>query len=121
MQAIDFLKQAAQAEKNPETVAQLENLYGEPITGLARNIFSWVNIELFFEDRYFAKLLSMQEILDASDDMNVDFLAQKIIPLIDTGDNDYISYRVAEGDWCRYNIVDELTYDIKTNILDYYL
>lgn len=121
MQVIDFLKKATVQEKDPDAVRQIEELYQEPLYGAVNNLFSHVGEPLFLEDKYFAKILSLQEILDAGEDMNVDFVGQKIIPLIDTGDNDYICYRINTRDWCRYNIVDELAYDPKSRILDYYI
>lgn len=57
-----------------------------------------------------ARLLSLEEILDCSEDMQVDFSAIGLIPIFDIFDNDYICYQTKNNKWCIFNIVDEISF-----------
>lgn len=75
---------------------------------------------IFFDDNNFYRLLSLQEILDAESDMNVPFKKIGVLPLIDCGDNDFLSYDFKNYNWCKFNIVEEFKYSTKKSILDYF-
>ena len=104
-----------------DRVAAIESKFGIELNEEASIAFSVPDDEpMFFSTVDFARMLSWQEILDASSDMCVDFATHGIIPLIDMGDNDYISYNALEQKWCRFNIVDEISFDRKDHLKEYF-
>ena len=56
------------------------------------------------------RILSIQEIIDASSDMQIDFITLKIIPFIDCYDNDYICYDFQSEGYLIFNTVDEVRF-----------
>lgn len=57
-----------------------------------------------------ARLLSFEEILDSSNDMQIDFSSLNLVPVFDLFDNDYICYQTKNNKWCLFNIVDEISF-----------
>jgi len=58
--------------------------------------------------------LSHNEILNASEEFNVDFIGLQLVPVFDTGDNDYIVFDIKNGNWCKFNIVDSIQFKQKS-------
>ena len=114
---IDSLENSKCSSPNVEAI---EELYNTEFPPELTSIISKMNETLFFEGVDFARLLSFQEVLDANDDLNVDFIGIKIVPLIDLGDNDYLSYDLKNKRWCKFNIVDEISFSIKDKLQDYF-
>lgn len=73
---------------------------------------------IFFDDEEFYRLLSVKEVLEAEADMNVEFEKMGIIPLIDCGDNDFVSFDAVSSKWCRYNIAEEFEYSVKNSVIE---
>ena len=117
-----FINNALKADYNNSVLKRIENKFGPVTNDEAKRIISSVqNTDpIFFDDDYFYRLLSLEEILDADADMNVDFESLKIIPLIDLGENDYISFDIKGDTWCKFNIAEEFEYAKKTSIMDYF-
>lgn len=118
MKLAKFLNEVYQKSTNEELIEKIENAYNCKLNSQAKQIFSFSERQMFFEEKFFLKLLSIDEILDASVDMNVDFKQFRIIPIIDTGDNNYIAYCVDTETWCRFNIVNEIVFDKKNSFTD---
>lgn len=57
-----------------------------------------------------ARLLSLEEILNAPEELSVDFVSHGLLPVFDAFDNDFICYQVKNGKWCMFNIVDEVSF-----------
>lgn len=56
------------------------------------------------------RLLSVEEIISANEDMQVDFDSYGLIPVFDIFDNDFICYQKENDKWCFFNIVDEIAF-----------
>ena len=50
------------------------------------------------------------EIINASEDLKVDFVTNKMIPLVDCGENDFIVYHFDTKKWSMYNIIDNCAF-----------
>ena len=120
MKALDYINNALSGGKvNSSALAKIEAKYGAVANDEAKRVLASVKgSAVFFDDDGFYKLLSLDEIIDASDDMNVDFVAIGIIPIIDAGENDYISFDKNENAFCRFNIAEEFKYAKRNSILD---
>lgn len=99
----------------------IEMHYGIKLVGEAKKITETLDQEIFFEGGFFLKLLSKQEVIDASEDMQVDFTAKEVIPLFDIGDNDYIAYHYGKKQWCKFNIVDEIEFSIQHSVIEFFV
>ena len=64
------------------------------------------------------RLLSTDEILNASKELHVDFVAHGVIPLFDKSDNNFIVYDYKNNQWKKFNIVDETSYGAKNSLKD---
>jgi len=55
---------------------------------------------------------------EKSEEMNCDFIANKLLPVFDIFDNDYICYNYANDTWCMFNTVDDLIFNKDKDLLD---
>ncbi len=122
MKIKEFIQQIYNKEYDNNNLRQIEKKFGEVCNEEARALISQLRLDapIFFDGEDFYRIVSLQEILDASADMNVDFETRKIFPLIDCSENDFISFDTKEQLWCKFNIVDEFQYSKKNSILEYF-
>ncbi len=66
------------------------------------------------------RILSPEDISDASDDLGVDFIGLKKLPLIDCKDNDFICYDFKEARYEMFNIIDEIGFMEKDGLWDFF-
>ena len=59
-----------------------------------------------------------KEILNAEQDLHVDFKSNRIIPVADCGDNDFAVYYLDKCKWSRFNIIDETAFKERTTLED---
>lgn len=119
MRIADYLRNALSLSASDDANF-VEVLYGIRLDGEIKKITDSLDESISFESEDYLRLLSKEEITDAEKDMQVDFVENGIIPIFDTGDNDYISYDVKKSKWCRYNIVDEISFSEKNTIEEYF-
>lgn len=118
----EFLANTVLNEHDNEKLSKIQMLYGSHLSEEVTRIISKMNMidSIFFDDEDFVKLLSVEEVIDASCDMNVDFVKHNIIPIFDIGDNDYISFNLKKCNWCKFNIVDEISFSFKASVDDFF-
>lgn len=61
-------------------------------------------------------LLGPKEVLAAPGELNVDFVGQRLMPVIDCMDNNFICYNFKDSVYHLFNIVDEMSFDSATEI-----
>lgn len=110
-----YIKTVTVIEKN---VAAVEEKYSERLPELIEKIVSCANECVFFDDGW--RLLSIREIVDASEDLHVNFVEQKILPLFDTEDNDFIVYHFEKNNWSKFNIIDGCHFKRKQKLEEYF-
>ena len=101
----DFLNKMADTEINKETVKKIESKYGCSLPEDVQKIISISKEQLFFDEE--RRLLSSNEIENASEQLHVDFKKKFLVPVIDAYDNDFICFNYKTKKWCYFNIVDE--------------
>ena len=122
MKIMDFLRRALSEDcADSKKANAIEKLYCCQLKNEARKIAAHLDETVFFENEGFLRLLSFSEVCDASEDLNVDFQAVRVLPLFDLGDNDYIAYRMDENKWCRFNIAEELSFSTKASIIEFFI
>lgn len=123
MDIVQFLNKVIESQSYNDNLKVIEQkFFPLKISNIdAQKLVCAVQLEpIFFDDDNFYRLLSLQEILDAETDMNVSFKKIGVLPLVDCGDNDYLSYDFRDYTWCKFNIVEEFKYSSKKSLLDFF-
>ncbi len=103
----EYMIQVEDLEINREKVAEVEKVYHTEFPLLVQAIISNMSQPLFLED---CRVLAYSEIINASEDLKVDFVTNKMIPLVDCGENDFIVYHFDTKKWSMYNIIDNCAF-----------
>lgn len=114
----EFLLTLENQSIEKDLVEKIEYQYGFGLPIVAQKIISASKTSIFFDDDW--RTLSFQEIIDASNDLHVNFEDQKLIPLIDTGENDFIVYCAENNTWSKFNIVEECHFKSKKSFLEFF-
>lgn len=113
----EFIDDALGKNQNLNKLKLLEKIeikYNIPgMTALLNNVLT--NQEKTYQN---ARLLSLEEILNADEDLQVDFVQYGLIPVFDVYDNDFICYQTKDGNWCKFNIVDEIRFQKDSRLED---
>ncbi len=109
----EYLSQLPSFEIDDKKVSKIEKIYGMTLPETVRKIVSKCDKPLFVDDY---RVLSFAEIKDANDDLEVNFVEECIIPLIDCGDNDFIVYNFKTKKWSLFNIIDNCSFKAKSKL-----
>ena len=113
-----FIKQIPQVKINKDLVNNIESVYNIKLPDELAKIVSFNIDGMFFEGNSFMRLLSNAEIKNATSDLHINFQVASIIPLFDTGDNNFIVFNYNSGEWSKFNINDEIIYKQEKSLLD---
>ena len=112
----EYLIQLKSASLDAKVVKQVENVYGCALPEVVKQILSFSKESVFFDDEW--RALSPAEVIDAQEDLHIDFKAAGLIPLFDCGENDFIVYHISEDSLSKYNIVDEIVFKKRPRLED---
>ncbi|HNZ02195.1 MAG TPA: hypothetical protein PKJ34_13345 [Anaerolineaceae bacterium] len=115
----DFIQQLDCIQVNELAVRVLNDHFQCELPLEAQKVVSFQTEGFFFDDSIGYHLLSLKQILQASQELLVDFQVIKLIPLIDISSNDFICFDHAKNAWCVYNIVDEARFLYAQHIGEY--
>jgi len=115
----EFLSDIKTQPINTNFIKKLEKTYGASIDSYISRLLSKAPNGVFFEGDGVSKILSHDWILEASDDMEVDFIKWQLIPVFDMLDNDFVCYDVANGNWCMFYIATELKFNEGRTLEEY--
>lgn len=118
MKGKDFLLQLNKQSINRDAIKKIEEKYAIQLPIYVQKIISCSQESVFFENDW--RTLSIDEIFNASNELHVDFCKLKIVPLFDTGDNDFIVYCSENDAWAKFNIIDECLFKNKKLLEDYF-
>lgn len=104
----EFIRRLQQASPATAAAAPIEKKYHTRLSNELRTILSLCPESIFWSGNRFCRLLTLPEIVQASENLHFDFIQLKIIPFFDCGENDFIVYLLAENKWAMLNIVDEV-------------
>lgn len=97
---------------------RIEKKYGSELPDEVRRILTLSRESLFWDTSRFCRLLSLPEIISASENLHVNFTELHMIPCFDCGENDFIVYLIDKNQWAMFNIIDECMWkqctDLKT-------
>lgn len=118
MQLNHFLNNISKTPIQVSTIKRIEATYLVKIPEVISHICSACSDGIFFDSKQVIRLLSTEEIINASRELHVDFVKMHIIPIFDVGDNNFIIYDVLSKKWSKFNIVDEVKFKTTDNIFD---
>ena len=92
---------------------KIEKMYDAKLDEFTKKLLSVLPRGCFFEDKDdgILSFLSRSRILSASVDVELDFVELGLIPLFDTGDNDFIAYDTKNGGWCMFSLASATKFD----------
>ena len=114
----EFLSSLENQKINFKIVEEIEKKYGFEITEIVQRIISASVESVFFDDEW--RTLSVDEILNASENLHVDFEGQMLLPIVDTGENDFIVYHAEDNTWSKFNIIEECHFKAKKSVYEYF-
>lgn len=114
----DFLLHLENQRIDFKIMEKIEREYGFKIPDVIQKVVSMSVKPVFFSNGW--RTLSASEILDASEDLYIDFKGQKILPVINTDGNDFIVYRAKDDTWSMFNVIDKCYFKIKRTFYDYF-
>jgi len=116
----DFLNSIEKQSVNTQFVDKLAEIYGAELIEYVAKLLSTSSEGIFFESDDILRILSHKEILNASEELSVDFTGLQLIPIFDSGDNDYIVFDIEKSNWCKFNIVDSVQFKQKSLLSEFF-
>ena len=105
----DYLREIQNQKIDESKVKQVEEVYGCTFPEEVQRILSNCDETVFFDDD--SRVLSFDEILEAPETLCELFVENKMIPLFDCMDNDFIVYKADSHKWLMFNTEDEMDFD----------
>ncbi len=112
----DYLRELPNRKIDELKVKQIEELYECTVSEEVKRIISNCDKTIFLDDDY--RVLSFEEILEAPETLCELFVENKMIPLFDCMDNDFIVYKADSHKWLMFNTEDEMDFDEAENLAD---
>ena len=98
----------------------LSELYGVDMPEEIQQIYSLTNGGFIRSGKNESwRIYSPRDILDAPEELNVDFIKIRKIPFIDCMDNNHICYDVSGKKYQMFNVVDEIVFDEMAMLIDF--
>jgi hypothetical protein len=110
----EYLEKIACEKVDEEKVAKVEEVYGNQLPKILKQIVSHAESTEFLDDG--GRILALNEILDATKDLHVDFQEKNMIPMVDCGENDFIVYHFNDAIWSKFNIIEECVFKKKNTL-----
>lgn len=105
MNRAEYLEAVFACDVDFKRIKQIEDVYKVEIPELLAKVISFAGQETFFAEE--RRALTFEGIMYACEDIGVDFISKKMIPVIDAYDLSYIVYMAEEKTWAIYNVADD--------------
>jgi len=119
MRLRDALAELDKVEIDKASVSEIEALYKTSLPNEVKKVISLNKDGVSYDDKSTFNGLSTNAILNAYNDLYIDFAALQYVPLFDIGDSEYIVYNLKNKCYAIYDISDDDEYSEKTNLLEY--
>ena len=114
----EFLQLINITEIDEEKIKKVESIYGKFDNMFVKKLLS-IKLETYFiESEDILRFLTTNEILSAPEKLNSELKNEKIIPLFDVGDNDFIVYHLDSKKWSLMNIITGVCFSETLEIND---
>lgn len=119
MKLINALNELNKIKTDSLFVEKIELQYKIILPDNIRKIISLNKNGAFYDDLSFLRALSHDEIVGAAEELLVDFIGINLLPIFDSGDNDFIVFDLVEQCWYKFNIVDEIKFSKALDLSEY--
>jgi len=119
MKLRDALAGLDKVEIDRESISEIEALYKTTLSGEVKKVISLNKDGVSYDDKSVFTGLSANAILNAYNDLYVDFVSLQLVPLFNIGDSEYIVYDVRKRCYAIYDISDDDEYSEETSLSKY--
>jgi hypothetical protein len=119
MRLRDALAGLDKVEIDKTCVSDIETLDQANLSTEVKKVISLNKDGVSYDDKSIFNGLSANAILNAYNDLYVDFVGLQLLPLFDIGDNEYIVYNLAKRCYAIYDISDDDEYSEESDLLKY--
>ena len=115
MTGIEYLLKVSNVEKiDTGMVGVIQKKYGQELPEIVKKIVSYGKDTVFLENDL--RVLSASEIIQAEEDLHVNFSEKQFLPVADCGENNFIVYHFADNSWSKFNINDESVFKTRKTL-----
>jgi len=112
------LKELDNVQVDDSLISEIETLYEIELPDEIKKIISLNKDGIFYDDIELLRGLSSDEILNASEDLSIEFVELYLIPLFDIGNNNFIVYNFEKKLWFKFNLVEEFVSEEAQSLLE---
>jgi hypothetical protein len=116
MRLRDALARLDKVEIDQEIISEIEALYKTTLSSEVKKVISMNKDGVSYDDKSVFNGLSTKAILNAYNDLYVDFVALQLLPLFDIGASEYIVYNLKKRRYAIYDISDDDEYSEQTDL-----
>ena len=119
MKLRDALVKLDKVQIDKEAVSKIEALYKTKFSTELQKVISLNKEGVSYDDKSVFNGLSADAILNAYNDLYIDFVSLNLVPLFDIGDSEYIVYNTKKRCYALYDISDDDEYREASELLEY--
>ena len=119
MKLRDALAKLEKVEIDKESISEIEALYKTKFSNELQKVISLNKDGVSYDEKSVFNGLSANAILNAYNDLYIDFVSLNLVPLFDIGDNEYIVYNTKKRCYALYDISDDDEYREASDLLEY--
>jgi hypothetical protein len=119
MKLRDALADLDNVEVDRAIISEIETLYKTKFSKELQKVIS-LNIDgVSYDDKSVFNGLSAKAILNAYNDLYIDFVSLNLVPLFDIGDSEYIVYDLKKKRYALYDISEDDEHSEETDLMNY--
>jgi hypothetical protein len=119
MKLRDALARLDNVQIDNAIIGEIETLYKTKLSSEVKKVLSLNKDGVSYDDKSVFNGLSVNAILNAYNELYVDFIGLNLLPLFDIGDSRYIVYNLKRRCYAIYNISDDDEYSEESDLLKY--
>jgi len=119
MKLRDALVKLDKVEIDKAAVSKIEALYKTKFSSELQKVISMNKDGVSYDEKSVYNGLSTEAILNAYNDLYIDFVSLNLVPLFDIGDSEYIVYNTKKRCYALYDISDDDEYREASELLEY--
>ena len=113
MSKVNFLEEIFNKEVSKDIdkkINEIERLYKAKLPAHAKDFIKFNETQFYNYNESSYRLLAVKEILNANEELEINFVKKELLPLFDTMDNDFICYDFQQDKFCLFNIIEDVKY-----------
>jgi len=119
MKLRDALVKLNNVEIDKASVGKVETLYKTKFSTELQKVISLNKDGVSYDDKSVFTGLSADAIVNAYNNLYIDFVSLNLVPLFDIGDSEYIVYNIKKRCYALYDISDDDEYREASDLLEY--